>query len=133
VNEKNIVAIILSFVILLAVFCSGCTTRSPVIVDTGDIDKLRYEYKQLREEYNRLQSDYRQLTDDSKFYADYYRHTTETIGRGLEEIGELGNSSAGEISKLRSYIAVIRNIIKGIIAGQQREGQQDSQVDGNEQ
>jgi len=136
-NEKKIyitvfvVAVIIGFI--LAALFSGCKTGSPVVVDTGDIERLRSEYQQLRSEYERLQSDYKQLTDESKFYADYYRHATEAIGSGLAELDKLGNDSAGEIAKLRSYISVLRNIIQGIIEGQHGERQENPQADGNEQ
>jgi prefoldin subunit 5 len=124
---------IILLLITIAIMVSGCKTGSPVVVDTGDIERLRSEYQQLRSEYERLQSDYKQLTDESKFYADYYRRATEAIGNGLAELGKLGNDSAGEIAKLRSYITVLRNIIQGIIEGQYGERQENPQADGNEQ
>jgi prefoldin subunit 5 len=129
-NGKEIFSLIaLVFSILLAVCCSGCATKPAVVIDTGDIERLRYEYQQLRSQYDKLQSDYQRLTNESKFYADYYFNTTETIAKGIGEIGKLGIDSLSEIAKLRSYITIFRTIIDSIITGQQREGREDSQAD----
>jgi cell division protein FtsL len=127
--------IIFSVLVLLFVICSalslctGCATQSPVVIDTGNIERLRYEYEQLRSEYDKLQQDYSRLVAESQFYADYYRNATAAIEAGIRELGELGTDSAGEIAKIRTNLAVLRNIINQIIAGQSGEGRQNTGVD----
>ena len=130
---KVILGILFVLLIVCAVLslCTGCASKPAVVVDTGDIDRLRYELESLRGEYEHLQSDYRRLAVESQFYADYYRRTTAVIESGLGELSALGTDSAGEIQKLRSYVAILRNIINGIIAGEQGEGRQDTQTDGD--
>jgi prefoldin subunit 5 len=112
-------------VVIIAFICAGagCKTQQPVIVDTGDIERLRAEYQQIRGEYERLQQDYQRLAENQQFYVDYYRNATERIGSGLDQLSELSADSAGEIQRLRGYATVLRNIINGIIAGEQGEGQ----------
>ncbi|MDR2923434.1 MAG: hypothetical protein LBU85_08860 [Treponema sp.] len=127
---ENYLHIFLLFVVI-GIVLSGCRTQQPVIVDTGDIERLRYEYQQLRDEYDRLKQDYARLIADQQFYVDYYLNATTRIGQGIRELQEIGNSSAAEIAKLRSCIAIIRNIVNGIIEGQQGERQQDTQIDGD--
>jgi len=112
---------------------SGCGSQQPVVVDTGDIERLRYEYQQLRDEYSQLQQDYQRLAERSRFYAGYYQNATERIAAGADELAEIGRSNADEIATLRSNIAILRKIINGIAEGQQREGRQDTQADGNNQ
>jgi len=131
-NAKIILGILALLFIVCAVLslCSGCTTQ-PIIVDTGDIERLRAEYRQLREEYNRLQQDHQRLIDDQQFYADYYRNATAAIETGIRELGELGTDSLSEIARLRSYIAILRSIVNNILEGEQREGRQDTQADGD--
>jgi hypothetical protein len=114
---------------LVLCFWAGCKTQQPVIIDTGDIERLRYEYQLLREEYNQLQSDYSRLVFESKFYADYYSNTTAAIANGIAELGELENDNATEIAKLREYIAIVRNIIQGIIAREYAERPADFEID----
>jgi hypothetical protein len=110
----------------------GCATRpEPVVIDTGDFERLRYEFEQLRGEYDRLQSDYQRLTAESQFYADYYRYTTEAIAKGLEQLEKLGTDNIAEIARLRGYIAILKNIIVIILAGEQGEGSTDTSVDAN--
>jgi len=132
-NEKVFVVIIIIAIILCVVsVCStGCTTRPPVVIDTGNIERVREEYNQLREQYKRLESDYQQLTEEQQFYVDYYRSTTAAIESGLNELSKLGTDSAGEIQRLRSLVLILKDIIYGIIERQQREGQQNSQIDRN--
>jgi hypothetical protein len=135
-NEKKlfiavfVAAVIIGF-ILTALF-SGCATRSPVVVDTGDIERLRQDYRQLMDEYDRLKSDYAEYIEESQFYADYYRNTAAAIESGIEELIAIGNSQLTEIAKLRANIAILRKIINGIIEGQQRERRENSEVDGDE-
>ena len=112
---------------------SGCQSQRPVLVDTGDIERLRYEYRQLMDEYNKLQQDYQRLAERSQFYADYYQYATERIAAGTDELAKIGASSADEITKIRNNIAILRKIINGIIEGQQNEGRQNPQTDRNEQ
>jgi transposase len=135
-NEKKlyftvfIVAVIIGFT--LAALLSGCETRSPVVVDTGDIERLRQDYRQLMDEYNKLKSDYAEFIEENQFYADYYRNTTAAIESGIDELIAIGNSQLTEIAKLRANITVIRKIINSIIEGQQKEGRENPQADGNE-
>ena len=117
---------------ICAGFNSCKSQQSAVIVDTGDIGRLRSEYQQLRNEYDKLQSDYKRLVEDQQFYAEYYLNATAAIGSGLDELANIGTDSVAEIAKLRGYVAILRNIINAIIAGQQEERQQDSGVDGND-
>jgi hypothetical protein len=124
---------IIILLIAVGIALSGCKTRSPVVIDTGDIERLRSEYQQLRNDYDSLKSDYAQFLEDSQYYVDYYRNATAAIESGIEELNAIGNNQLTEIAKLRANIAVLRKIILGIIEGQQREGQQNSQTDGNEQ
>jgi len=123
--------IVIVFFVLIAFGCSGCKTQQPVIVDTGNIERLRAEYQQLRDEYDKLQSDYQRTIADNKYYADYYQSATETIAAGTRELAALGASSAEEITKLRSYVAIFRIIINGIIEGQQGEGYKDITPNGD--
>jgi len=134
-NEKLVIALFIAAIILgvISVCSTGCTTRPAVVIDTGDIERVREEYNQLREQYKRLESDYQRLTEENQFYVDYYRSTTAAIESGLDELSKFGADSAGEIQRLRSLVFVLRDIIYRIIEKQQREGQQDSQVDGNNQ
>jgi len=130
-NEKvfRILFIFFGIVSLIAVWivCSGCASKPAVIVDTGDIERLRSELEYYRGECDRLQRDNSRIIADGQFYADYYQSATEAIGAGIGELAVLGADSLSEIARLRSYITVLRNIVDSIIAGEQREGQQDSQ------
>src|SRR5215510_566994 len=96
-NRFNSVLYIFSIVLCLGTI--GCATQQPVIVDTGDIERLRHEYEQLRGEYNRLQQDHQRLVSESQFYADYYRNAAAAIETGIRELSELGADSAGEIAR----------------------------------
>ena len=130
---KIIIGILVVLFVVCAVLslCTGCASKPAVIVDTGDIEQLRHELESLRSEYARLQQNYQQLADESQFYADYYRRATAVIESGLGELSALGTDSAGEIQKLRSYVAILRNIVNNIIAGEQGKGQQDIKADGD--
>lgn len=128
INNRIRLVIILSVILC---FWTGCTTPA-AIIDTGDIERIRYEYQQLRTEYDKLQSDYQRLANDSQFYADYYQHATEAITTGIAELAELGNDNATEIAKLRGYVIILRNIINDIIAREQRSESGQTQIDGNE-
>ena len=132
-NVKKMGAIAGVIVLLIPALslCAGCASKPAVTVDTGDIERLRYELESLRGEYDSLKQNYQQLADESQFYADYYRRATAVIESGLGELSALGADSAGEIQKLRSYIAILRNIVNNIIAGGQGEGRQDTQADGD--
>ena len=125
-SRKIIFNVLVLFIVFFILgLCSGCQTQSPVIIDSGDIERLRAEYNELRAEYDKLQSDYSRLVTESQFYAEYYKHTTEAIADGIRELSELGSDSLTEIAKLRSYITILRNIIDSINSGQSAEGQPD--------
>jgi hypothetical protein len=100
---------------------SGCKS-DPVIIDTGDIEKLRYEYQYLRDQYDKLRQDYNDLTESSKRYAEYYQSTTESIKSGLDQLSGYGTSSIGEIDRIREYLKILAGIINSIIEGQSGEG-----------
>jgi len=119
--------------IAVGIALSGCATKQPTVIDTGDIRQLRHDYQQLMDEYNRLKQDYQRLTERSQYYADYYQNATERITAGADELAEIGRSSADEITKLRTNLAILRKIILGIVDGQQGEGQQNTETDGNKQ
>ena len=122
------------FCIMAFTFClwtTGCKTE-PVIIDTGNIERIRQEYNDLRTEYERLQSDYNELTANSKFYADYYQHATESIGIGLDELDRIGTDNAGEIEKLREYVTILRGIILSIIEGESGKSDKNIEIDGTE-
>jgi outer membrane murein-binding lipoprotein Lpp len=117
---KIIIGILVVLFIICAMLslCTGCASKPAIVVDTGDIEQLRHELESLRGEYDRLQSDYSRLADESQFYADYYRRATTILESGLGELGTLGADSAGEIQKLRSYVAILRNIVNNLISGE---------------
>jgi prefoldin subunit 5 len=129
VHEKIIAGSCLFIIVLLAVFYSGCQSK-PVVIDSGDFERVRSEYQQLREEYERLQSDYRQFAEGQQFYVDYYRNATARIESGLNELASLGADSSGEIQKLRSLINILRNIVQGIIDQESRTGTGNSSFEG---
>jgi len=132
-NEKadsTINGIIIGCFICAIVFLfTECATR-PVVVDTGDIERLRLEYEQLRSEYSRLQQDHQRLIADQQFYAGYYRNATAAIESGIRELGKLGADSAGEIARIRANLAILRSIVNSIIAGERGEGRQDTEAGG---
>jgi uncharacterized phage infection (PIP) family protein YhgE len=124
--------IIFIFAVILAIAGGSCASKPAVIVDTGDIERLRADYEQLRSQYESLQSDHSRLIAEQQFYADYYRHTTERIESGLQEIQRAGTENLDFIEQLRINIAILTRIINGIIAGEQGEGLENTKPDGEE-
>ena len=112
--NNRINSFIYFFAVVLCLWGAGCQSK-PLVIDTADIDRHRFEYQQLRSEYERLQQDYRELAESNQFYAEYYRRTTEAINAGLEELSNIGASSATEIQRLRELVGVLRDIIQTII------------------
>jgi len=122
--------ILFVFICVISGLSIGCASKpEPVVIDTGDIERLRYQYEQLRSEYDKLQQDYSRLVAENQFYADYYRNATAAIADGIQELGELGTDSANEIARIRTNIAILRNIINNIIEGEHGEGRQDTGTD----
>jgi len=119
-------------IILSAFVCTGCTSQSATVIDTGDIERIRFDYQQLKTEYDKLQSDYQKLANDSQFYAEYYQHATEAITAGIIELTELGNNNATEIAKLRSYVTILRNIINDIITREYELERRETGINGEE-
>ena len=125
-----LLANIVLFILIGFSMCSvGCSSKPVVIVDTGDIERLRFEYQQLRAEYNQLQANYSRLITESKFYADYYSNATAAIASGITELDRLGSSMADDIAKLRGYNNILRNIVNNIIIGQSTERQSNIEID----
>jgi hypothetical protein len=120
--------IVFVFICLVSGLFFDCANRPAAVFDTGDFERLRYQYKQLRGEYNRLQSDYSKLVSESQFYANYYRNATEAIASGIRELGELGSDSIAEIAKIRANIAILRNIVQSIIDGESGERQPNTET-----
>jgi predicted nucleic acid-binding Zn-ribbon protein len=123
---------VILFVIVIGIILSGCQqTKSAVIVDTGDIERLRQEYRQLMGEYSKLQSDYQRLAERSQYYAEYYQHATERIADGTRKLAEVNASGADEVTKLRKNLAIVRTIIHGLVNSESAEGSKDITTDGD--
>jgi len=120
---QKIIIILMAILFIICFFitiCTGCKSQ-PIIADNGTIEQLRYEYQLLRNEYDKLQSDYSRFVEENKFYAEYYKNTTEAIESGIAKLNEIGIGQYTEISTLRTNIAIIKNIIQSIIDEQSRE------------
>ena len=101
---------------VIAVCLAGCRSAGqPVIIDTADFERVRYEFEQLRGEYAALQQAHRELTESSRFYAEFYRGATAAIERGLGELHELGADSLSEIARLRELTGILGSIIQVIL------------------
>jgi len=101
----------LTFIAVLAAALNlaGCrSTGQPLVIDTGDFERVRFDLEQLRSEYAALQQAYRESTE-------FQRITTETIGRGLDELSGIGADSQSEIARLRELVGILRSIVSIII------------------
>jgi len=109
-------ALIFIAVLTAGLTLAGCqSTGQPLVIDTGDFERVRFEIEQLRSEYATLQQSYRELTESNRFYAEFYRSTTEAIGRGLGELHTIGTDSQSEIARLRELVGILRSIVSIII------------------
>ena len=116
---------ILFVIVCVGIFVfAGCRTQ-PVIVDTGDIERLRHELVELGREHAQLQLAYRELAQSSQFFIDFHRNTAERIESGLGELSVIGTGSLAEIERLRGFVTVLRDIINGIISGEPEAGAND--------
>ena len=114
--------IFIAVIAVLFVFTGCRTTGQPVVIDTGDIERVRHEFEQLGREHAALQQAYRELAEGSQFFIDFHRHTTAAIGSGLEEVHGLGTGSLAEIARLREFVAILRGIVQSIIDIEPRAG-----------
>jgi hypothetical protein len=88
---------------------------SPLVIDSADFERVRFELEQLGREHAELQSAYRDLAESSRFFADFHRSATEAIGLGLGELSALGADSLGEIAQLRELVAILRSIVQVVL------------------
>ena len=103
-------------VIGIIFFFTGCrTTGQPLVIDTGDFERVRSGFEQLGREHAALQQAYRELAEQSQFFVDFHRNATEAIGRGLGELHDIGADSLTEIARLRELSAILRSVVQSII------------------
>jgi len=129
-NRNRDVFCIIIIAIVLG-FWSGCTTQQPVVVDTGDIQRLQSQLEYYRGEFNRIQSENQRLTERSLEMAERNNEVAERVNQTSRELQSLGASTLDEVARLRGYVAILEDFFFDINTGQQREGRQDIEADGD--
>ena len=110
---KIIIGILAVLFVICAVLslCTGCASKQPVIVDTGDIQRLQNQLEYYRAEFDRIQSENQRLTKRSLEMA-------ERVNQTSRELQSLGASTLNEVAKLREYIAILEDFFFDINTGQ---------------
>jgi len=114
---------------IISVF-TGCRTAEPVIVDTGDIQRLQSQLEYYRGELNRIQSENQRLTERSLEMAKRNSEVAERVNQASRELQSLGASTLDEVSKLRKYVAILERFFSDIDAGKHGERRQDIEAGG---
>jgi len=110
------VSVFLVFVFGLgSLLFTGCRTGQPMVIDTGDFERVRHEFEHLRGEHAVLQQAYRELAESSQFFIDFHRQATGRIESGLGELSELGAGSLTEIARLRELAGILGSVVQVII------------------